>query len=174
MTIALPCAAQVAAAPVEYVKVCPVYGEGFHYIPGTDICINGQTGDARVATEGGTWRSRLPYPEGRWVATPAQDCTNGRLVNLGTFAATDFTPNPWNRLQTQSVGVRASAGEFVSRVIMSGGFYDPRQPTRSGTNGRDGLCVRSTDPGVLEPTVGGGSESPPWGNGGLPVGCIAN
>jgi len=29
----------VKAAPVEYVKICSLYGEGFYYIPGTDVCI---------------------------------------------------------------------------------------------------------------------------------------
>src|SRR5438094_3883012 len=29
----------VKAKPVEYVKICTVYGEGFFYIPGTDTCI---------------------------------------------------------------------------------------------------------------------------------------
>src|SRR6266516_4268407 len=29
----------VKAKPVEYVKVCSVYGEGFFYVPGTDTCI---------------------------------------------------------------------------------------------------------------------------------------
>src|SRR5712691_3574189 len=29
----------VKAKPVEYVKICSVYGEGFFYIPGTDTCI---------------------------------------------------------------------------------------------------------------------------------------
>src|SRR5438309_9727630 len=28
-----------AAPPVEYVKVCSLYGDGFYYIPGTDTCI---------------------------------------------------------------------------------------------------------------------------------------
>src|SRR5919206_3040721 len=28
----------VKAKPVEYVKICTLYGEGFYYIPGTDIC----------------------------------------------------------------------------------------------------------------------------------------
>jgi hypothetical protein len=28
-----------AAKPVEYVKVCSLYGAGFYYIPGTDPCI---------------------------------------------------------------------------------------------------------------------------------------
>src|SRR3954471_10775631 len=29
----------VKAAPVEYVKICSLYGDGFYYIPGTDVCI---------------------------------------------------------------------------------------------------------------------------------------
>ena len=33
-------AAPSQAAPVEYVKVCSLYGAGFFYIPGTDTCTN--------------------------------------------------------------------------------------------------------------------------------------
>ena len=29
----------VKAKPVEYVKICTLYGEGFYYIPGSDTCI---------------------------------------------------------------------------------------------------------------------------------------
>jgi hypothetical protein len=29
----------VKAKPVEYVKVCSLYGAGFYYIPGTDVCL---------------------------------------------------------------------------------------------------------------------------------------
>src|SRR5258706_6461004 len=29
----------VKAKAVEYVKICTLYGEGFYYIPGTDICL---------------------------------------------------------------------------------------------------------------------------------------
>src|SRR6478672_5204521 len=29
----------VKAAPVNYVKICSLYGDGFYYIPGTDTCI---------------------------------------------------------------------------------------------------------------------------------------
>src|SRR6266568_8853630 len=29
----------VKAKPVEYVKICTLYGDGFYYIPGTDICL---------------------------------------------------------------------------------------------------------------------------------------
>jgi hypothetical protein len=33
----------VKAAPVQYVKICSLYGDGFYYIPGTDkaaICVS--------------------------------------------------------------------------------------------------------------------------------------
>src|SRR5262245_19739643 len=29
----------IKAKPVEYVKVCSLYGAGFFYIPGTDTCL---------------------------------------------------------------------------------------------------------------------------------------
>jgi hypothetical protein len=29
----------IKAKPIEYVKVCSLYGAGFYYIPGTDVCI---------------------------------------------------------------------------------------------------------------------------------------
>ena len=29
----------VKAKPVEYVKVCSLYGAGYYYMPGTDICM---------------------------------------------------------------------------------------------------------------------------------------
>jgi hypothetical protein len=29
----------VKAKPVEYVKICNLYGAGFYYIPGSDICL---------------------------------------------------------------------------------------------------------------------------------------
>jgi opacity protein-like surface antigen len=50
----------VKAKPVDYVKICSVYGAGFYYIPGTDICLrvggytfieagwNGRAGDPLI------------------------------------------------------------------------------------------------------------------------------
>src|SRR5262245_36313960 len=29
----------VKAAAVQYVKICNLYGDGFYYLPGTDICV---------------------------------------------------------------------------------------------------------------------------------------
>jgi hypothetical protein len=39
-----------AGAGTFYVKVCSVYGAGFLAIPGTDICLNSDTGETRQAT----------------------------------------------------------------------------------------------------------------------------
>jgi hypothetical protein len=159
--------------PVEYVRICSLYGEGYHYLPGTDICFNSATGDARVQTDAGEWRTLLPYPEGKWVTSNLQpECSPGKLVTLGTFKSTDFTLNGWNRKQTQPVTLNLKAGEFISKVIMSGGFYDPRIPERHGVNGFDGLCIRSMDPNVIE--VGATPANPPFGNAKLPIGCVAN
>ena len=48
------------AAPVEYVKVCPAFGPGFYYIPGSDTCLK---------ISGNVW------VEGMWAQpyTKAQD-----------------------------------------------------------------------------------------------------
>src|SRR5262245_39388420 len=40
----------VKARPVEYVRICSLYGEGFFYIPGTDTCLK-LGGYLRVQTE---------------------------------------------------------------------------------------------------------------------------
>jgi hypothetical protein len=44
-------------APVENVKICSLYGAGFYYIPGTDVCYNAVTGETRWQTTHGTQRS---------------------------------------------------------------------------------------------------------------------
>jgi hypothetical protein len=40
----------VKAAPVQFVKICSLYGDGFYYIPGTDTCLK-LGGYLRVQTE---------------------------------------------------------------------------------------------------------------------------
>ncbi|EJW11285.1 putative outer membrane protein [Rhodovulum sp. PH10] len=51
----------VKAKPVEYVKVCSLYGAGFYYIPGTDICMK----------MGGFVRGQYYYNGGQSVGTGA-------------------------------------------------------------------------------------------------------
>lgn len=46
--------APASARPVEYVKICSLYGAGFYYMPGTDACSNGNYMPYRVQSEFGT------------------------------------------------------------------------------------------------------------------------
>lgn len=44
---------QGEAVPVEYVKICSVFGADFFYVPGRETCVNASTGEERVVTEAG-------------------------------------------------------------------------------------------------------------------------
>jgi hypothetical protein len=54
--VTLPSLAE--AKPVEYVKVCTAYGANYYYSPGTETCINAQTGVTKRETENGTETSQ--------------------------------------------------------------------------------------------------------------------
>jgi hypothetical protein len=158
--------------PVEYVKVCSLFGAGFEYMPGTDICRNVQNGDTREITEAGIWRSVLPYKDGEFVANPQLACgASSNLVKIGDFKSTDFTLNAYGRLQTAGTPLELKPPEFITKIIMGGGFYDPRTAAaRSGSGlGTLALCVRSIDPNVVEEL-----NTPAYGNGGVPIGCVVN
>jgi hypothetical protein len=90
--------------------------------------------------------------------------------------STDFVLNAWARKETAPVPLILDPGQFIMKVIMSGGFYDPRVPSQGGSNtGTMGLCLRGKDPTVFEPsTPPNPPVNPPYGNGLLPIGCIAN
>ena len=59
----------VKAKPVEYVKVCSLYGAGFFYIPGTDTCIK-IGGAVRVQAEVNAGAGGVPVIRG-FLAQPA-------------------------------------------------------------------------------------------------------
>ena len=60
----------VKAKPVEYVKVCSLYGVGFYYIPGTDICMK-LGGYVRFQQNFGSHRRyRRPVRGRGWVEHP--------------------------------------------------------------------------------------------------------
>ena len=52
----------VKAAPVEYVKICSLYGAGFYYLPGTDICVKiGGYVRGQYYVNNGTAPSAVPF-----------------------------------------------------------------------------------------------------------------
>jgi Porin subfamily len=62
----------VKAKPVEYVKVCSLYGAGFYYMPGTDICLK----------VGGYARAETTYhSNGNFGAGPTGGDVNNRTTN---------------------------------------------------------------------------------------------
>ncbi|RZN06031.1 porin [Bradyrhizobium genosp. SA-3] len=69
----------VKAKPVEYVKVCSLYGAGFYYIPGTDTCIK-LGGYLRVWT--GLHTNVIAYP-----ADSGLGAAQNRLSNYYTARA---------------------------------------------------------------------------------------
>lgn len=109
------------AAPVEYVKICSLYGAGYYYIPGTDICLNDTTNDAREQTAGGTWEWREPNNSYTFVR-PNTACSDGRLVKLGEFSSSDLTIDPHGRFVTTNFPVKLGKHEFIKSVIYKGGF----------------------------------------------------
>jgi hypothetical protein len=68
----------VKAAPVQYVKICSLYGVGFYYIPGTDMCIK----------------------IGGWVRAEAAWHVNGSSTQVGAGDVNNrFTNNNWWRIR---------------------------------------------------------------------------
>jgi hypothetical protein len=119
--ISLAASSDPAAAVVEYVKICTLYGAGFHYIPGTDICLNEFTNDARQQTEGGTWRWRIPNNPRRWVQSPEEGCQDGQLVSFGTVRGSDLSLNSHKRYETDD-RLRVTRGQLITAVMYRGGF----------------------------------------------------
>lgn len=167
-------ASTAKAEPVEYVRVCSLYGAAFHYIPGTDICLNDQTGETKEATAGGVWTSVVPTNnQGHWVNYPQSDC-QGRLIQVGTFRPGDFSLNSYAKYQAPPFQQELIPGEFISRVIMRGGFYDPLQPLARNPSLSSGqFCLRVADPNYFTIDMGSPINHPTF-CGDAPLGCVAN
>jgi hypothetical protein len=98
----------VKAAPVQYVKICSLYGDGFYYIPGTDICLK----------VGGYVRGETFYNYGA-------NGTNGPFQGGAAGAS-----NP----QGNGAGFRdrSDGGDFIMRT-RAYAWFDSRQQTEYGT-----------------------------------------
>ena len=71
----------VKAKPVQYVKICSLYGVGFYYIPGTDMCIK----------IGGWVRAEYGYGQnGNFAWGWANNNVNNRTTNNSDFRARGY------------------------------------------------------------------------------------
>jgi hypothetical protein len=96
----------VKAKPVEYVKVCSLYGEGFFYVPGTDTCLK-LGGYLRVQVESGAGNGGIVTgsaqmgPQGRFT----RDLTND--INYRVRAAVSWDVRTQTEYGTLRTYIRA-------------------------------------------------------------------
>jgi Porin subfamily len=112
-----------SAQPVQYVKICDLYGAGFYYLPGTDTCVNVTTNDARDLTAGGEWRWRVPNNPWNWVKSPKKACRNGKLVKFGDITGADLTLDVHNRyVSNTQYPLNLKSGQYIASVLYKGGL----------------------------------------------------
>lgn len=112
-----------AAAAVEYVRICTIFGSGLYYIPGTDTCVNPATNDAREVTSGGVWRWRVPNNPLTWISTSNGACQGGNLVKFGDVTNADLTLNTYSRYETNThYQLKLKPGQYIGSVLYTGGF----------------------------------------------------
>src|ERR1051326_3984611 len=88
----------VKAKPVQYVKICSLYGAGFYYMPGTDMCLK----------------------IGGWVRAEVAWGINGNS-SAGIFPATDYNNRYTNNFWTRERGyITADAREQTAYGVASG------------------------------------------------------
>jgi hypothetical protein len=175
----LVCGAQAAdlpvkAKPVQYVKVCPQYGAGFYYVPGTETCIklgmhirfqwsHNARGNGRVFNSGAQGRfTRTDHPQEShrvrsYVTIDTRTQTEwGVLRGYVRAGAEQQTPNDpdevvyTNRMFIQWGGFTAGRAES---------FYDYISLERYAINNqRNGSNMNSTGQQVFAYTwrLGGG------------------
>jgi hypothetical protein len=115
----------VKAKPVQYVKICTLYGDGFYYIPGSDTCIR-FSGYIRTDYGYNVTGARTPNYSGN---AGAQDRTtnNYSTRHRGSFSVDTRTQTAYGTLRTfQTHHMQNENGTFSFNVtrafIQWGGF----------------------------------------------------
>jgi hypothetical protein len=120
----------VKAKPVEYVKVCTLYGEGFFYIPGTDTClkIGGYLRAEIDANAGGTFSPALG-PGGTnaaqhgWAFDRTSDSLVTRTRALWTFDSRSQTEYGTLRAYSRT-GIQWTTGDQISSGTNAPAYID--------------------------------------------------
>jgi hypothetical protein len=124
----------VKAKPVEYVKVCSLYGAGFFYIPGTDTCIRIGGHIRAEYTIGGTNSFAQAYANnGDGLATNTRDRNLYQFRNRAYLYHDTRTQTAYGTLRTYThiraevgspygTGAAATVMSLESAIIQWGGF----------------------------------------------------
>jgi hypothetical protein len=160
----------VKAKPVQYVKICSLYGDGFYYIPGTDTCLK-MGGYLRVQAEYNMGAGGVPYGSGAAAAQQARftrDLTNdinyrtrgaiswdvrqqteyGTLrtyirtgIQVTTPADTEGGAVFWDRAFMQFAGFTVGKTQSFFDLFTYGGGMSYHNVRTSGDTGAAGLTV---------------------------------
>ena len=131
----------VKAKPVEYVKVCSLYGAGFYYMPGTDMCIKIGGWVRAEATWGNvngnmTWG---PSRRQRQQPVPPATCVRGTAAtSRPMLASRPLTARP-APISTSALPPTTPALRSASIVQL-----EPRLRAVGGHHGRSVAVVLST------------------------------
>jgi hypothetical protein len=116
----------VKAAPVQYVKICSLYGDGFYYIPGTDTCLK-MGGYVRVQTEynGGNGGVSIGNATGAEAgqARYTRDLTND--VNYRVRGAISWDVRQQTEYGTLRTYIRFGAENTTPNNTGGGGNFTP-------------------------------------------------
>ncbi len=106
----------VKAKPVQYVKICSLYGVGFYYIPGTDMCLK----------IGGWVRAEYAYGDyGNLAWGWANGNVNNRTTNNSTWRARGYiTADARNQTEYGTVRGYIAVGVSGSDVNGAGNTFD--------------------------------------------------
>ncbi|WP_217578131.1 porin [Mesorhizobium sp. GbtcB19] len=96
------------AAPVEYVKVCTRYGARYYYSPGTDTCINADTGVTKRAVDDGAGGTTTVT--GKTALASQVDDIDGRVQRAFESASVATALSSPDLVQGEHFGVRVNWG----------------------------------------------------------------
>jgi len=110
----------VKAKPVQYVKICSLYGVGFYYIPGTDMCIK-IGGWVRAEY---TWGANGGIGTGAFQSNPGIN-VNNRTTNDDTWRARGYiTADARNQTEYGTVRGYIAVGVSGSDTNGAGNTFD--------------------------------------------------
>src|SRR5436190_13054558 len=160
----------VKAKPVQFVKICSLYGDGFYYIPGTDTCLK-LGGYLRIQAEYNAGGGGVPLGSGAAEAAQARiarDVTNdinfrtraalswdvrqqteyGTLrtyIRIGTQITTPADTETgavfWDRAFLQFAGFTVGKTQSFFDLFTYGGAYTYHNVRVSGDTGAAGVTV---------------------------------
>jgi hypothetical protein len=121
----------IEAEPMEYVKVCDMYGAGFFYIPGTEICMNINGYVRSTYTHSETTLKTNIYTTAQSVIVG----TAGPAVTTATTVVTTFpTSSGFVTTGNMFVGSTVSGSANTSSWTVRGRLnFDVRNETEYGT-----------------------------------------